>query len=580
MSVSIQFGAQEFNGNGSTVTAYPVNFPVLADSDVYVAILPTGETVRTVLNTSQFTLHKTGEARSITTATAYPSTTKVILFRWLSFEQPFDFPEGGRFSSEEVERALDRIVMLLQQLLPGVDTQSGGGGGTIIIPGDAVTVRGCQVWEDATARALVVPGYLGQPGIQLSDDSVWIGQTLVAGSWTEFRPLVAAPTPPDDRVTLAFVANTMTTGGDNAAVQGCLSGLSPAPDFVLFGGDGTQSEATFVADWAAFEPWIAGQKAGLALGNADISGATTWALPIAKFSYLGWTNRNWKKTLGNGLVEVFALHSGRNNAGTTVEPDGVDVGSAQHVRFQAWLAASTAVYKVVVVHDPMISSQSGVTIQSYLLWPELQKVDAVLCGHLFWNEICTYGAAPVFNVGRALGQAPVNLETSFKIEGDIPFSEVLRVSETEKTLARLVFTPARAFIEFIDIDDPTRVVHRRDLKDLSFLPSQWGAEVLGPDATAVVGSYHVGASPVGMKVGEWFVGVATTGATALTGYIKVNGTGIATFAIQPGNFWATVTSTNGGRLPLGATVDVGINASDSYPAWRGLAVYARGRIIQ
>ena len=124
------------------------------------------------------------------------------------------------------------------------------------------------------------------------------------------------------------------------------------------------------------------------------------------------------------------------------------------------------------------------------------------------------------------------------------------------------------------------MVHRRDLKDLSFLPSQWGAEVLGPDATAVVGSYHVGASPVGMKVGEWFVGVATTGATALTGYIKVNGTGIATFAIQPGNFWATVTSTNGGRLPLGATVDVGINASDSYPAWRGLAVYARGRIIQ
>ena len=390
MSLAIQISGQEFNGTNDTVTPYPVNFPLQDEGDLYVSIKLLAAVNRTVLDRSAWTLHKSGEVYSVTTNSAQLATTKVMLFRWVGMDQPFEFPAGGEFSTKEIERAFDRIVMQIQQLLPGVTTQGGGSGGIIVVPSSSSPILGIQTVADATARAAAKPAYVGQLAIQLSDRSEWIGTATTVGAWSEFRPVVVT-TPLDKKITLALTSNTMVAAGSNAAIATAINALSPAPDFVLFAGDGTQSEATFEADWAAFASWIAAQKAGLALGNADISGATTWALPIAKFSYLGWTNRNWTKSLGNGLVDIFAIHSGVNNSFTMVETDGVAEGSAQHIRFQAWLAASTAKYKLAVMHHPpMTSAADDGSAANAIRWPELTQLDAILTGHRYWTEIASW----------------------------------------------------------------------------------------------------------------------------------------------------------------------------------------------
>jgi hypothetical protein len=46
------------------------------------------------------------------------------------------------------------------------------------------------IWADETARALVVPEMIGALGVQLSDQSVWMGTAVVAGDWEPVYPHV------------------------------------------------------------------------------------------------------------------------------------------------------------------------------------------------------------------------------------------------------------------------------------------------------------------------------------------------------------------------------------------------------
>jgi hypothetical protein len=243
VSFSVQFSSQEYAGNGSASSPYPVTIPYDAPEDVLVSVLAPGSgTVSVVAGTAtfsaaqtsldvggkvriadvvyeidsrtsdtvfsftnrptiassafhlpdtaavlvpgQFTLVESGPgAPYVTTATAWGATHIVRVFRALDLTQPYHFSEGGTLPVTEIMRALDRVVMLIQQ----VRAEGGYDGANIRIPGNVTSVNGVAVFSDAAARALAAPAYINQPGIQDDEKTLWVGTGLAAGNWTRAK---------------------------------------------------------------------------------------------------------------------------------------------------------------------------------------------------------------------------------------------------------------------------------------------------------------------------------------------------------------------------------------------------------
>ena len=100
-----------YDGNGSTVTAYPFLFKVLDASHVKLYL-------DGVLSNDAITVTGVGDDAGVevTTSVAYASEVKVTLRREVPFSQETDLVEGGRLREESLEDALDYGVMQAQQL--------------------------------------------------------------------------------------------------------------------------------------------------------------------------------------------------------------------------------------------------------------------------------------------------------------------------------------------------------------------------------------------------------------------------------------------------------------------------------
>lgn len=268
MAVSITYSAQDFTGNASTVTAYPVSFPVDVATDIWVAVKLDGEDEFTTLERSAFTVVDLGGGSfEVTTGTAYAATATVKLFRLIDVTQPFDFPEGGAFPTRDVERAMDRLLMLLQQ----VRLEAGITGSAIAIPDAAVTIKGVQVVADATARGSAKPGFIGQLLVQLapSPATVWIASSLTVGAWTQFLTgarvgrtfaslaLLAAGTP-SYVGELATVTSTDVIGGGSRYTLHVAYGTSVG-QWNAFNVIQTPFSWQYKG-WEAGEPLVAGQR--------------------------------------------------------------------------------------------------------------------------------------------------------------------------------------------------------------------------------------------------------------------------------------------------------------------------------
>jgi len=53
---------------------------------------------------------------------------------------------------------------------------------------DASTFKTQQTFTDNAARASATPLYLGQLGVQINTEDIYIGTSLVAGGWTIYTP--------------------------------------------------------------------------------------------------------------------------------------------------------------------------------------------------------------------------------------------------------------------------------------------------------------------------------------------------------------------------------------------------------
>lgn len=118
MTVSNLTNRVQFSGNGST-TIFSFSFKIFADTELVVTETVTATGVETTKNlSSHYTVQGAGNESggTVTMGVAPASGTTLTIKRELALTQTTDFLANDAFSSESLESALDRLIMVSQQL--------------------------------------------------------------------------------------------------------------------------------------------------------------------------------------------------------------------------------------------------------------------------------------------------------------------------------------------------------------------------------------------------------------------------------------------------------------------------------
>ena len=175
-----------YSGNNSTKTEYPIPFPFRASADISVIVTDSGGTV-TNLSTSAFTVRTSpdDEGRitggSVTTATAYPDTSTILIRRNTPQLQNNDFVEGGRISPEALETALDILTMQAQEtrrdatgdnvagiVAEGRTISPGSGSGLSVTNGDGAAGNPTINHDSSSLSTVTTPPASGKVRVETS----------------------------------------------------------------------------------------------------------------------------------------------------------------------------------------------------------------------------------------------------------------------------------------------------------------------------------------------------------------------------------------------------------------------------
>jgi hypothetical protein len=180
------------------------------------------------------------------------------------------------------------------------------------------------------------------------------------------------------------------------------------PDFIITTGDNNYpsgSAATIDANIGKYYHAYIGSYHGQYGDGSSINrffpvlGNHDWMVAGAKpyLDYFSLPGNERYYTYTEGPVQFFALDSEEQ------EPDGFRKNSAQAEWLQAGLAASSAPWKIVYMHEPPYSSAlHGST--TWLQWPFAQwGASAVLTGHDHTYERLEQGGIPYFVDGLGGG---------------------------------------------------------------------------------------------------------------------------------------------------------------------------------
>jgi hypothetical protein len=114
MAIQADTSRVQYTGNASTTQAYPVPFPFFSATHLRCIVTTNG--VDAPMN-----FVATGEGNpnggSLTTVTAVPATSTVTIYREVPATQTTSYVEGGDFPAASHERALDKLTMLVQQVI-------------------------------------------------------------------------------------------------------------------------------------------------------------------------------------------------------------------------------------------------------------------------------------------------------------------------------------------------------------------------------------------------------------------------------------------------------------------------------
>lgn len=125
MTVTTTLDRQYFDGNGSN-KVFPFNFRFFTNDQIYVSLIAPDGTVTPQSLTTNYTLTGALQAGggTVTMIVAPPFTmpaTRVFVQRILSQTQPTSIRNQGKFYPEIHEDAFDRLTMLIQQALSGLN---------------------------------------------------------------------------------------------------------------------------------------------------------------------------------------------------------------------------------------------------------------------------------------------------------------------------------------------------------------------------------------------------------------------------------------------------------------------------
>lgn len=218
MALESQTSIIEYAGNGSSVTPYDVTFPFLENEDIYVVVVDAdGVETQLVLDVEYTVSGGSGSTGSILTTAAIPAESKIVIYRDPEQTQLMALAPGGPFPVGSVERAFDRLTMMVQSLqrrlnrsirvtdsspvFPAIEIQNPasrimgfdeGGLSKLFTAAQllnlleitgSVTGKPVAVWDTAAQRATKVADYTGQVGVQTEDWTLWISQSTTAGNW-------------------------------------------------------------------------------------------------------------------------------------------------------------------------------------------------------------------------------------------------------------------------------------------------------------------------------------------------------------------------------------------------------------
>lgn len=114
-----------YSCNGVLVD-FDFNFKVFTDEDITVLWTPQGGSDTTLVKTAEYTVTLNADQDStpggtITTVDTYATGDTITIIGSLAYEQTTELTNRGGFFPKVVEKALDRIVILIQQLKEQVD---------------------------------------------------------------------------------------------------------------------------------------------------------------------------------------------------------------------------------------------------------------------------------------------------------------------------------------------------------------------------------------------------------------------------------------------------------------------------
>lgn len=282
----------------------------------------------------------------------------------------------------------------------------------------------------------------------------------------------------DAQITLAYIADGGLTGAKQTALAAAIA-AQPAVDALLCGGDNHYfASGTFANAWAVYD--ALGLPIYPARGNHDDDRGTVNAEYAAKFPALARSCRYYDVILGNGLVHLFVLHSGKNSAWADTEPDGNDTASAQHAWFVETIAASTARWKIVMFHHPFVTSGSGANrVVTNMDWRfEQYGVDLILTGHTHITEILTRDG--LMNINNGSTSDPKEHATRALQGSGAADTNLNWQQETKSTLTLLRITRNAVTVEIKDVALGT-TLYQGGLGDATNTePIAWDLEALPP----------------------------------------------------------------------------------------------------
>tara|TARA_R110000796_G_scaffold252537_2_gene387474 strand:+ start:24231 stop:28196 length:3966 start_codon:yes stop_codon:yes gene_type:complete len=259
MSVQTETNRIQYTGNGSLITAYPIPFLFFDNAHIIAVETDSAGVETTLALTTNYTLTGVDDPAGgeLTSVIAVPITSTLTIYRDVEATQETTYTEQGAFPANQHEEALDKLTMLVQQIqrglertfrvsdasvapdpMPDFDGDEVGvlgydDDGSVIytpetllnflnLPATVAGDRPLKAWLGSTERALAVPDFVGQVGVETSAgvaDALWRGTALSAGSWEMFDLFTLA-----ERTKLSNIETAATADLTGAEITALIDG--------------------------------------------------------------------------------------------------------------------------------------------------------------------------------------------------------------------------------------------------------------------------------------------------------------------------------------------------------------------